>query len=173
MQQGGTLILLRNAVSWAIQNKLVEEQLKKEDEKKETKRLDYVTGQDYTGSRAIGGSMYMVDLDITHPLGFGYSIRELPVYRNHTVFLEPGKTPFTTVAKYTANPRLSGYVHPSNLEKIKNTVSLSVSTMGQGRAILFVDDPTFRGFWYGTNKLFFNALFFGSNISSPVIEGEE
>jgi hypothetical protein len=76
------------------------------------------------------------------------------------------------VARYTPNPRLSGYINSVNLEKIKNTVSLSVSTMGQGRAILFVDDPTFRGFWYGTNKLFFNALFFGSNISTPSLEQE-
>ncbi len=176
VQQGGTLILFRNAVSWAIQNKLVEEQLRKEEEpaKKEAKRLDYVTAQDYTGARATGGSVYLTNLDITHPLGFGYTRRDLPVYRNHSVFLEAGKNPFNTVARYTSAPRISGYVHPVNLEKIKNTVSLSVSSIGQGRAILFVDDPTFRGFWYGTNKLLFNAIFFGANITTPNIEsGEE
>jgi hypothetical protein len=86
------------------------------------------------------------------------------VYRNTSVFIEPSKNPFSTVIKYTAKPLLSGYVHPTNLEKIKNSVSLQVSNMGQGRAILFVDDPAFRGYWNGTNKLFFNALFFGSNI---------
>jgi len=30
-----------------------------------------------------------------------------------------------------------------------------------------VDNPNFRGAWYGTNKLFFNALFFGSVIDVP------
>ena len=70
------------------------------------------------------------------------------------------------------SPRLSGYVHSANLEKIKLSVSLGVSTVGQGRVILFVDDPTFRGFWYGTNKLFFNALFFGSLITSSSFDGE-
>ena len=109
----------------------------------------------------------MSDLDITHPLGFGYSSRSLPVYRNHEVFIEPSKSPFSTVIKYTANPLLSGYINAENLNKIKNSVSLQVSSVGQGRAILFVDDPTFRGYWYGTNKLFFNALFFGSHISAP------
>ena len=176
VQQGGTLILVRSAVSWAIQNKLVEEQLKKEDDasaKKDAKRFDFVTGQDYIGSRSIGGSIYMTNVDITHPLAFGYTRRDLPVYRNHSVFLEPGKSPFNTVVKYTTNALLSGYVHKTNLEKIRNSVSLSVSTIGQGRAILFVDDPTFRGFWYGTNKLLFNAIFFGSNITTPSFEGEE
>jgi hypothetical protein len=159
MQQGGTLILVKNAVSWAINNKVIEEQLRKEEETKNTRRMDYVAAGDYQGSRAIGGSIYKANLDITHPLGFGYTNRELPVWRNTSIFIEPSKSPFNTVIKYTASPLLSGYVHATNLEKIKNSVSLQVSTVGQGRAILFVDDPAFRGYWYGTNKLLFNAVF--------------
>jgi len=173
VQQGGTLILMKNAISWAINSKLIDEQLKKEEDKKEVTRMDYVTAGDYQGSRAIGGSIYMGNLDITNPLGFGYTSRELPVYRNTSVFIEPGKSPFNTVIRYTAKPLLSGYIHPTNLEKIKNSVSLQVSSMGQGRAILFVDDPAFRGYWNGTNKLFFNALFFGSNIGVGNFGGEE
>jgi hypothetical protein len=170
MQQGGSLILVRSAVTWAIQAKLIEENLKKEDEKKDTQRIDYVTARDYQGSRAIGGSIYMTDLDITHPLGFGYTSRNLPVWRNHTIFIEPSKNQVNTVSKMTANPHLSGYIHRTNLEKIKNSPSLMVSGVGQGRAILFLDDPNFRGYWYGTNKLFINALFFGSQIGSPAFD---
>ncbi len=173
VQQGGTLILQKSAITWAINNKLINEQLTKPEENlpagkagKDIKRMDYITAGDYQGSRAIGGSIYLGKLDITHPLGFGYTNRDLPVYRNHTVFIEPGKNPFNTVIQYTAKPLLSGYIHPTNLEKIKNSVSLLVSNMGKGRAILFVDDPAFRGYWNGTNKLFFNALFFGSHIST-------
>jgi hypothetical protein len=174
VQQGGTLILEKYAISWAINNKLIDEQLTKEDEtEKNAKRLDYVIAGDYQGSRAIGGSIYQANLDITHPLGFGFSNRTLSVYRNHTVFIEPSKNPFNTVIKYTASPLLSGYIHPTNLAKIKNSVSLQVSNIGQGRAILFVDDPAFRGYWNGTNKLFFNALFFGSHISAPRFEAAE
>lgn len=173
MQQGGTLILVRSAVNWAIQNKLIDEQLKKDDDKKDSQRIDFSEAADFQGSRAIGGSIYMTDLDITHPLGFGYTSRSLPVWRNHSFFLEPSKNAFSTVAKCTANPRLSGYIHPTNLEKIKNSPSLMVSSVGQGRAILFVDDPNFRGYWYGTNKLFINALFFGSHISAPSFDAQE
>lgn len=173
MQQGGTLILLKSAVSWAINSKLIDEQLKKEEEKKDTKRMDYVTAADYQGSRAIGGSIYKTNLDITHPLGFGYTSRELPVWRNTSVFIEPSKSSFNRVIQYTANPLLSGYIHPTNLEKIKNSVSLQVSNVGQGRAILFVDDPAFRGYWYGTNKLLFNAVFFGGLLTSGGFGGGE
>jgi hypothetical protein len=174
VQQGGSLILVRNAVTWAIQAKLIDEQIRKpDDKKKENQRIDFVAARDHQGSRAIGGSIYMADLDISHPLGFGYTSRNLPVWRNHTNFLEPSKNPFSTVAKYTANPRLSGYIHPQNLEKIRNSPSLIVSSVGQGRAILFIDDPNFRGYWYGTNKLFINALFFGPQIGSPAFDEEK
>jgi hypothetical protein len=171
VQQGGTLILVRNAITWAIQNKVIDEVVKKYDDKKDV-RMDFADAPDYQGSRAIGGSIYMTDLDITHPLGFGYTSRSVPVWRNHNIFLEPSKNPVNTVAKMTANPLLSGYIHPSNLDKIKNSPSLMVSTMGQGRAILFLDDPNFRGYWYGTSKLFFNALFFGSQIGTTNFDGE-
>lgn len=173
MQEGGTLILQRYAVSWAIKNKLIDEQLTKEKEETSSKRMDYVTAQDYLGAKEIGGSIYLTDLDITHPIGFGYTSRSLPVYRNHTVFIEPSKSPFGTVAKYTSNPHLSGYIQSDNLNKIKNSVSVEVSSVGKGRAVLFVDDPTFRGYWYGTNKLFFNALFFGSHIGVPQDDQQE
>ena len=173
MQQGGSLILVRGAVSWAITAKLIEEQLKKDEEKKDAQRIDFVEARDYQGSRAIGGSIYMTDLDITHPLGFGYTSRTLPVWRNHSNFLEPSKNPFSTVSRMTDNPRLSGYIHPTNLAKIRNSPSLMVSSVGQGRAILFIDDPNFRGYWYGTNRLFINALFFGSQIASPAFDASE
>jgi hypothetical protein len=172
MQSGGTLILIRNAVTWAINSKLIDEQLKKPEEPK-SQRIDYVTAGDHLGSRSIGGVALMSDVDITHPLGFGYTRRALPMYRNHSNFLEASKSPFSTVARTTASPLLSGYVNKANLEKIKSSPSVMVSTAGQGRAILFIDDPNFRAYWFGTHRLLFNAVFFGNQIGSGSIEGEE
>jgi len=34
--------------------------------------------------------------------------------------------------------------------------------LGRGAVILILDDPAFRAYWLVTNKLFLNALFFGS-----------
>ena len=39
--------------------------------------------------------------------------------------------------------------------------------MGRGRVVMFADNPNFRGAWYGTNKLFLNAIFFGNLIYVP------
>ena len=165
---GGTLILQRSAVSWAMNKNLIREKLTtppKEEDKDE--RFDYITARERSGARRIGGSVYEADLDLTHPLGFGFSNRKINVYRNHNIFLQPSKSPFSTVVQYTDDPLLDGYVHRESLDQIKNSASLLVSPVGRGRAVCFVDNPNFRGFWYGTNKLFLNAVFFGPHIGVP------
>ncbi|WP_422005326.1 M14 family zinc carboxypeptidase [Roseivirga pacifica] len=162
VREGGTVITIRNATSWAVSSKFVNEEFADRPEFDNPDRMDYATAGDVRGSTAIGGSMYMADIDITHPLGFGYTRRDLPVYRNHSIFLKPSKDPFSTVVKYTENPLLSGYVKQQNLEKLGGTASLIVSGIGRGNVIMFADNPNFRGMWYGTNKLFLNALFFGN-----------
>jgi len=161
VREGGTVITLRNATSWAIRSKFVNEKFAKGKGRETPERMDYVTARNFRGANAIGGSMYMTDIDISHPLGFGYTRRELPVYRNHSIFMAPSSNPFSTVVKYKANPLLSGYVNKENLARIGGTASLIVSRIGRGNVIMFADNPNFRGMWYGTNKLFFNALFLG------------
>jgi hypothetical protein len=66
---------------------------------------------------------------------------------------------------------VGGYLHKSQLPKIANSAAIIVSASGSGRVILFTDNPNFRAYWYGTNKLFLNALFFGSLTSVPTAEG--
>lgn len=162
VRDGGTMITLRNATSWAISSKFVNGKFADRPQRETPERMDYVTSRDFYGSNAIGGSMYMTDVDITHPLAFGYTSRELPVYRNHSIFMAPSSSPFNTVVKYADNPLLSGYVNKENLAALGGTASLITSGMGRGNVILFADNPNFRGMWYGTNKLFLNAIFLGN-----------
>ena len=68
---------------------------------------------------------------------------------------------------YTAQPLIGGYLHRTQLPRIANSAAILFAPEGQGRTILFADNPNFRGIWYGTNKLFLNALFFGNMISLP------
>ncbi len=82
------------------------------------------------------------------------------------MWLAPSKSEYNTVAKYTKNPHIDGFISEENLEdNLKPSASLVVSPQGSGRVVLFADNPNFRGSWYGTNKLFLNALFFGSLIN--------
>ena len=174
--RGNTIVTIGSASKWLISKKLVKESLtkkstdKKDSSNKIVKRLPYVDARENIGRERLGGSIFEIELDLTHPLGFGFRDIKLPVYKNNTVFLKPSKNPYATVAKYSADPHIDGYISPVNLNTyLKPSASLLVSPIGKGRAILFADNPNFRGAWYGTNKLFLNALFLGNNISVPQI----
>lgn len=171
VSKGNTLITVARASQWLIRNKMVKEAFTKPAEskdKKSTKRLPYVDASEHIGRERVGGAIFEVDLDVTHPLGFGYRTSKLPIYKNNTVFLQPSKNAYSTVSKYTKDPHIDGYISDRNLnEFLKPSASLIVSPIGRGRAIMFADNPNFRGAWYGTNKLFLNAIFFGNLISVP------
>jgi len=173
VSKGNTLITIASASRWLISKKLVKESLTKkpkakDKEKKETKRLPYVDAEENIGRERVGGAIFEVDLDVTHPLGFGYHDGTIPVYKNNMVFLQPSKNAYSTVAKYSKNPHIDGFVSTNNLENnIKPSASLLVSLIGRGRVVMFADNPNFRGAWYGTNRLFLNALFLGNRISVP------
>ena len=178
VSKGNTLITTRQASEWAIKKKLVKESLvdTKKDEKKDEEpgpvvRKPYVNAPENYGQTRIGGAIFAVDLDITHPLAFGYYNRTLPVYRNSNVWLAPSKNEYSTVARYTANPHIDGFISDKNMDKyLKQSASLIVSAIGRGRVVMFADNPNFRSSWYGTNRLFLNALMLGNHISVPRIE---
>jgi len=170
--RGNTLITIANASRWAINKKLVNEKLtekpKEKDSTKTVTRLPFVEAFEHIGRERVGGAIFQVDLDTTHPLGFGYRNNLLPVYKNNNVFIKPSENEYSTVAKYTPNPHIDGYISDKNLETfLKPSASLIVSPVGRGRVIMFADNPNFRGAWYGTNRLFLNALFLGNHIYVP------
>jgi len=167
VQGGGTLITLKTASEWAIKQGVVKEKLIPTDTVKNPKRVDFELAADTEGARQIGGSIFQVDLDVTNPLGFGFTDRKVSVYRNGRTYLQPSKSRYCSVAQYGATPLIGGYIHKAELKKVANSAAIVLSPEGQGRVILFADNPNFRGTWYGTNKLFFNALFFGPLLSLP------
>ncbi|PHS54584.1 MAG: zinc carboxypeptidase [Lutibacter sp.] len=170
--KGNTLITIANASKWVIDKKLVKEKLTKKAkdsiEDKNVSRSSFVNASEEIGREGLGGAIFEVDLDISHPLGFGYHSSSLPVYKNNKVFLSPSKNAYSTVAKYTNDPHIDGFISAKNLEVfLKPSASLIVSSIGKGRVVMFADNPNFRGSWYGTNRLFLNALFLGNRINVP------
>ncbi len=168
--KGNTLITIGTASKWAIDKKIVDEKLTKteKDSTKITEREPYLDARENIGKESVGGIILKVDLDVTHPLAYGYRDSNIPVYKNNTVWLAPSKNAYSTVAKYTNDPHIDGYITKKNMEEnVKNSASLLVSKVGSGRAVLFADNPNFRGSWYGTNRLFLNALFLGDKITIP------
>ncbi|MBT8210415.1 MAG: zinc carboxypeptidase, partial [Eudoraea sp.] len=170
VKKGNTLITIGTGSEWIIKKKWVKEKLIKSevDSTKAPERKAYVNARENLGKESVGGIIIKAHLDVSHPLGFGYREKEIPVYKNNTVWLTPSQNEYATVAKYTDNPHIDGFITSRNLEKfLKPAASLVVSPLGSGRVVLFADNPNFRGSWYGTNRLFLNALFLGQKITVP------
>lgn len=170
VRKGNTLITIGTAAKWAIEKKIVKEKLieAKEDSTVLTIRKPYVDAGENLGKESVGGIILKVNLDHTHPLGFGYRDTHIPVYKNNTVWLAPSKNAYATVAQYADQPLIDGFITKKNKDEyLKKSASLIVSKLGEGRVVLFADNPNFRGSWYGTNKLFLNALFLGDKIDVP------
>lgn len=131
----------------------------------EVKTRPYVNQSNDSGAGVIGGAIFNTKIDLTHPMGYGFNNEDLTVFRNSTQFLQKGKNPYSNPVVYTDSPLASGYVSDENVEKMKNSAAVVISRHGSGKVITMTDNPNFRAFWYGTNKLFANAIFFGHTIS--------
>jgi len=174
VSSGGVLIGYKNAANWMVSNNLATAEFVRQKSDESREPLPYADANANRGAQVIGGSIFRVDADLTHPLLYGYTNPQLAVFRNSTVFFKAPSNRYAAPLRYTQSPLISGYISPQNLELMPGTASLLVSGVGSGRTILFADNPNFRAFWFGTNKLFANALFFGNTINWATIErGEE
>ena len=173
VQAGGTLITFKTASEWVIKQGLSKEKLVLSDTTNKAIRYNYDDATNYEGAKALGGSIFQADLDLSNPIGFGFSNRRISLFKNNQTILQPSKSPYSTVAQYTGKPLIGGYVHPSVLKRVAKSAAILTTSDGAGRIILFADNPNFRASWYGTNKLFLNALFFGGVLTVPSVEGAE
>ncbi len=164
VQDGGTFIACPGAAGWTTRNNMSKIKFKKGIEPDTTRYLSYADRSKENNLNAIGGSVFMAEMDITHPLCYGYLSKEIPVFKTGNTVAENLQEKYTEPVTFTGNPYLSGYVSNQNIERIKNAPVATVESFGRGKVVSFHESMAFRGMWTGTNKLFSNAVFFGQTI---------
>lgn len=164
VQNGGNLIAYRSAVAWASRNDLSRTKYKNEIKPDTALFKRYADRSTESNFNTISGAIFNTELDITHPLCYGYSNQMLPVFKNNESVVESSGIKYAEPVKFTSQPYLSGFVSDKNLARIKNAPVVSVQSLGRGKVICYYETMTFRGIWLGTNKLFANGIFFGSII---------
>ena len=163
VRDGGTLIGYRSAAKWLNANKFINIEF-------ESANFDTIKDVSFeakslkSGAQVIGGAIFEANIDRSHPINFGYKNDNIALFRNTTLFMKADKKSYNNPIQYTNNPLLSGYISKENAKVIKNTVPFKVQRMGRGRVVVFTDNTNFRAFWYGTNKLLMNAVFFGDKM---------
>ena len=183
IREGGTVIGMRDAAPWLRANTLdwvdpesdealaasakEEADEEPEEDADDKTRLPYSGKDDHEAAKVIGGAIFAADLDTSHPLGFGYADRSIYLHKNISEPVLPTENPIGTVIAYSDDPVYSGFVSDENRDALAGTPALIAERSGAGSVILFADNPNFRGYWYGTNKLFLNALFFSTIFDAP------
>ena len=163
VKNGGVLIGYKNTAKWLAKRKFISLDFEKtkmdtiQDVSFENKSLQF-------GAQYIGGAIFEANVDRSHPINFGYKNEKLALFRNSTLFIKADTKSYNNPIQYTTNPLLSGYISKENAKVIKNTVPFKVASLGSGRVVVFTDNTNFRAFWYGTNKLLMNAIFFGDKM---------
>ena len=166
VQSGGTLIVTEEAVQWAAQNGLTNVVLKKLKGQDSATTIPYAEREFREGAQRMNGAIFRADVDLTHPLAYGYSTPYVHLFKSNSIFPEKNKNPYSNPYVYKEKPLQSGFITQANYNAVKNSAAVMVNTLGAGRVISIADNPNFRAFWLGGTKLFMNAIFFGNIIDA-------
>ena len=162
VKDGGTLIGFKNAARFFNSEKFMSIKFKRVEDT--ASNISFEDRNNYFGAKGIGGAIFEAKQDRSHPINFGYKNTTIPLFRNSTIFIEADKDSYNNPLQYTKSPLLSGYINDKNLDALAETVPFKHNRLGSGHVILFTDNTNFRAFWYGTNKLLMNAIFFGNHM---------
>tara|TARA_R110000744_G_scaffold78514_14_gene154679 strand:+ start:229 stop:2781 length:2553 start_codon:yes stop_codon:yes gene_type:complete len=173
LENGGVIFGQKRAALWLSVNELLKIDFVRKDhidQLFDTIKLTYADKEQLSARKRIAGAIFQAELDVSHPLAYGYQQSELPVFRNSTVIMEQTVKPFITVAKYSQAPLLSGYADQNLVNRLANNPTLVAHNVGKGRVIASTDDLVFRGYFLGSMKIIANSLFFAKTFSANLAE---
>jgi hypothetical protein len=163
ISDGGTLVAMEDAVQYLVQNGLSKVLIRKDPFVE-----DSTVGKPYAGRvddrRALDmpGSIFEAKMDLTHPIAYGYTQPNISLFKSNTIFMDRNNSPYNTPVQFTASPLQAGYLHKRFTGLAPNAAAVNIDGVGRGRIISMTENPNFRAFWFGTNRLLMNAIFFGS-----------
>ncbi len=164
VSDGGTIIAMGTANRWLAEKELIDIEWVDTPETDDPDMLAYSSRRDFYGARRISGSIFNTRIDHTHPLFYGYRNSYLPIHVSGTLAAETTDNPFNNPMIFTEDALLSGYAWEGYKDLLDNTAGVITHRKHRGGVISMMHNPNFRGYWFGTGKMFMNSLFFGPII---------
>lgn len=170
-QAGGLILGFESAVNWLTGAGLAKFEMKKDDEKDKkelAKPKPYADIEENRGAQETSGAIFEAEADLTNPLFYGYTSNKIPLFKPNNLFMQKASGVYSNPLTYGNSPLVSGYISKPNYAKLKNSSCVGVSVLGRGRVIGFTENLAFRAFWFGTNKIIANAIFYGPMLSAEM-----
>ncbi|WP_423148687.1 M14 family metallopeptidase [Rubrolithibacter danxiaensis] len=161
IENGGKLIALGEAVKSIADRKIFNLKSKNDSSEAEKDVYEYLKPYENRERESIKteilGAIYRVDLDNTHPLGYGFPDYYYTLKTNSDLFqfLSSG----WNVGVLKKNNYVSGFAGAETKRKLTDGLLFGTEEIENGIIVYLVDDPLFRGFWENGKLLFCNALF--------------
>lgn len=165
IKNGGKLIALEGAVAQLADKKGFALKIKEKEKTDDAKKKDttYQSLKTYENrerdylKNSIPGAIYKVNMDNTHPLGFGFPdfYYSLKLDDRLYQFLDNG----WNVGVFKKDNYVAGFVGTETKKKIADGLVFGVEDIGSGSVVYLSDDPLFRSFWENGKLLFSNAVF--------------
>ncbi len=160
---GGVLIATGKASAWASKQGLISLKTKETLLEKADSLSVYRSFADKAEAKAgklIKGVILNCHLDKTHPLAWGLDQDEIAVIKTNDIIFQKDRDPYVSPLYYTKKPLLSGFLSADNANLLREEPAIMVKPYRSGKVIVFADDMNFRSYFFGTSKLFMNALFY-------------
>ncbi len=165
VHDGGKLIAMENAASVLVDKKgfsikhKEEKKADKDDKKDPADEIKLYENRDRESLKvSIPGAIYKINIDSTHPLGFGLGNAYYTLKLNDELFDFLGDDGWN-VGTIDKNSYVAGFVGQKTKAKLNQGLLLGVQEDGRGSVIYMADDPLFRSFWENGKLLFSNAVF--------------
>jgi hypothetical protein len=169
VNDGGILVAVEGAASWAeslcFNGSDCDKSTDKEAAADTPSDIPYGDFDDQRAQRIIGGAIVAAKLDTSHPVAWGYT-PEYPLFRRGATLLKASGNRFATPVRYSDSPLLSGYIGTERLSEMAGQPAVIAERQGKGLIVRFANNPIFRGFWLGTERLWVNAIYFGPLVRS-------
>ncbi len=160
---GGTILAYKGGNRWVAGNGFADISYIDNAAVPATVERSYANRSADRALHTIPGSIFRTKLDLTHPLCYGYTTEYLPVFKSESTAVKMTGNTWNNPVRYTSDPLMSGFSSKENTERISNSVFACVH-QGSGRVISIYDDTNFRAIWFGTQRIFANAVFFGQTL---------
>ncbi len=174
IKQGGHLISLQKSAKWAeqnLQNKKKETQENLSNEEAEiVENLSYGDFEKDNAKNTIGGAIISAQADLTHPLAYGMQQKTQYALLKGNSKLEPSTNPYATPLIASKKLLAAGYLSAEKQTQFSQVSLVIAERSGKGSLIKFGFNPTFRGYWLGTQKWLINAIYFASIIDKTEIK---
>ena len=169
IKQGGVFIAQKNAAKLAAKQEWLQASFASDKEIQDafdTKTLSFADQEALQGKQRIAGAVFAGQVDLSHPLAFGYSDADVAFLRNTNMVMQAADKPFITVSKYKNKALQAGYASEEMQKLLSGSTNLVANKMGKGMVIGTTDNLTFRGYWYGTSRFLSNAIYLSPLMSN-------